>query len=318
MKHDTFDFAGKEHPRISLALCVIFLMTWTAYPSFAASGVSTSPLERWRQGGGPLPISLRNESRAAAMRAREWLLRHQASTGDWGDVRTTSLATLACLLTEGFDPTPAVDRALAHLATATVAQDAADEPEAFAWRTIALAVAGPRAPQPVPAAFLAAMTATNRLPPNIWLTVVEALQLFPQGREMQPPSLVPLKEAALEIAWLAPGPLSTESSARMGETLAGQWTSSGLRSWRTGEAWRAWRLARAINLRLGGQIVRKDNGEEAPLDWRSEMARHWIGRQRIDPLGGGFWPSVTTSPPPTDPGATLRETAYAILLLQEL
>ena len=70
---------------------------------------------------------------------------------------------------------------------------------------------------------------------------------------------------------------------------------------------RAWWLARTLNRHARGLLVRSDGRS---LNWRRDLAGHWVNHQRIAPHGGGYWLSDTIP--------QIEETAFAILLLREL
>ncbi len=68
----------------------------------------------------------------------------------------------------------------------------------------------------------------------------------------------------------------------------------------------AWYLANAINRLKGGTLSLTDeSGNVEIVDWRGDLANHWITSQQIDTKGNGFWTDAET-------------TALVIMLLNQL
>ncbi len=292
-----------------------------------------------RLGGGPLPLSLRNEADAAMARARRWLLRRQQPDGGWGMTNRlllTALAALALTETPAGGASPAVAegraKAFAWLASGPAATNPPPDLAALAWREIALTVAGARtsADDAATAAFRRAVAAPHAsLPPEedgppARLAVTEAcllLGLPPPWPPPDPAADLPA-EPAEAAAWLALRKADPAEAVAVMARLARSWETPGTRAWRAGDAQRAWRLARAINRHGRGELAAPADDARPLLtvDWRHQMAREWIGRQRVDTRGDGWW-----DPRDAGGGATAAtdedrnaETAFSILLLGEL
>lgn len=263
-----------------------------------------------RFGSGPLTRSVQNETDAAIDRAQYWLLARQAPDGSWGgsNLYLTAVCTLA--LSGDGGPSPATHQAGVARATGwlrTVPAPAPDTPagvRADAWRTLALffAAGATNAPAdtlaaPPPAAF------SNLL---VELVLHEALTLG--GTPPPEPPTMPESTAPVEI--LLRTVQRETSPALLRQPLAAvaeAWASPELRVWRESEAQRAWWLARTLNRHARGLLVRSDGRS---LNWRRDLAGHWVNHQRIAPHGGGYWLSDTIP--------QIEETAFAILLLREL
>ncbi len=277
-----------------------------------------------RQAGGALPLSIQNEVNAAVARSQEWLLRQQQPDGAWGASNRPLLTATAglALLADG-NPTPRAAAAAARAAawlSAPAFTNCATDSEALAWREILLLALATNTVRQA-AAWRAAAPHKVEAEPLAALAVAEVARLlgFPVSNDFAAVhSATNLPE---QYVWLPQTKHSSSNALALTAALACEWRTPAIKAWHAGEARRAWWLARAINRCAHGELTMPgaDGQPTLLLDWRHEMARDRIGRQRIDHQGGGWWqPPPGSAHGPRRRDAAIRETAFTILLLREL
>lgn len=275
-----------------------------------------------RHGGGPLSLSVQNEVDAAVGRAQEWLLRRQQPEGSWGVSNRALLTATAglALLADGLTSPrvgAAADKAAEWLSAPAVTNGAVDR-EALAWREILLL-------------SLATNTVRHAAPWRRSAPAADSLAALAEAEVahlLGAPVSNRLADAAGAAAtlperyvWL---PLTRPAPTRalaLTAALAREWRTPAVAAWHSGDARRAWWLARAINRCAHGELATPGDGTQtvARVDWRHELARDRIGRQRIDRRGDGWWqPSGTDTNSVPHDDAAIVETAFTILLLREL
>ncbi|MDD5707581.1 MAG: hypothetical protein PHR35_16795 [Kiritimatiellae bacterium] len=296
------------------------LLCLAAWPLWGQTGTSGRRLD-----AGPLALSIQNEVDAAIRRAQLWLAQRQQPDGSWGHSNRVFLTALTCLATcpdkPGTAPAAADDaaaRARLWLAESAAVTNQAVPLEAMAWRELALAQMLPAATS-FPRAVAAQAVAVTGLLAR--LTIVEACRL--QGTNGVALAVAAADEAfadaAERVVWLSLREVTPADRAAMTAALARTWRTPAVVSWQEPDAQRAWRLARAINRYAGGDLAAPAEGTQPAVrvDWRHQLARAWIARQRIDTRGGGYWPPAEPAPAESD-DATIAQTAFATLLLREL
>lgn len=239
-----------------------------------------------RQPGSSLDTSLRNEADHAVRQAAAWLAARQNADGSWGNtnrVRLTSLALFA--LRSSRQPQLSEQQARAALWLDRHGTNRLDSLDTYAWRLLALAAVLPEtvARTNLLRRFAAAPSQLTRRATDearqLWDEALSAAGLAPDLPEPAPPAARDrlAREAA---AWPPHEQLSPAC---------------------------AWRLAHLINRAGGGQLVR----DNAPLDWRADLAQRLINSQRRAAGSGGFWGARTGED-------TIAETSFGILALLEL
>lgn len=240
-----------------------------------------------RQSGAPLDTSLRNEADHAVRQATIWLVARQNADGSWGATNQTRFTSLALFaLSASRQPQLSGPQARAALWLDRHGTNRLDSLDTHAWRLLALASVLPDT-----AGRTNVLSRFAAPPPPLTCAATdEAHQLW--------------SEALAAAGLAAPAfPVPTLRAAR--DRLA-----------REAAAWPpheqllpacAWRLAHLINRAGGGQLVR----DNAPLDWRTDLAQRLINSQRRAAESGGFWPAPAGGDP-------VAETAFGILALAEL
>jgi len=261
------------------------LLTACAF-SLAFHVLAAIPVSSIRQPGSSLDPSIQNEVDHAARQAALWLCARQRPDGAWGDTtnrfRLTALSLLALAAADTREHSDACSRAVLWLdARATNRVEAL---EAHAWHLIALTRLVPDSP-----------ARTN-------LLARYSRFARPAAVRQASPSVRRLWSQALSAAGVAdPYPIPEEPRdddlARLAETWPGCANGNAA----------MWRIARLINARSDGQLMRGHR----PLDWRRDLAQILINSLRCAPAGGGYWNA------PTGDGQ-IEETAFALLTLLEL
>lgn len=267
----------------------IFILGTTPFfftPHAPGATVDVTPV---RQAGYALGPSLRNEADHAVREGADWLAARQNPDGSWGGpanrVRLTALVLLS--LQQAGENTHADACVRAALWLDGTATNALPDLAAHAWRLLAVS------------RMLAASPSRTRL----------LKRLSDRARTTQATAsadMLALWREALETAGLetpaAPSSRKPAPGARSAlAAIADAWPQV------PADNARAWRLVRLINREGDGHLLR--NGQ--PLDWRTDLARSLISRQRRDSAGGGFWEAP-------NPDGKLAETAFGILTFSDL
>jgi len=232
--------------------------------------------------GASLDASLQNEADHALSQATLWLDAQQHPDGSWGESNRVRLTSIALFSLKGSrQPSHAEACARAALWLGGSVSNRIDDLGTHAWRLLAIAIMLPEEP-----------SRTNLL-----------RRLADQGEALETGASAGARtfwREALAAAGLGrPPPPDGDVSSRLTQAAAA-WPPS------LSDNAGAWRLARLINRAGNGQLLCGD----APLDWRTDLARHLINTQRRAPAGG-FWKAPTSD-------GQIEETALGILVLLEL
>jgi len=260
------------------------LLTACAF-SLAFHVLAAIPVSSIRQSGSSLDPSIQNEADHAARQAALWLCARQQPDGAWGITnrfRLTALSLLALAAADKREHSDVCSRAVLWLdAHAT---NRVDDLEAHAWHLIALVRLVPDSP-----------ARTNLLTRYSRFAHPAARQASSSVRRLWSQTLSAAGVADPDS--VPEEPCDADGLARLAET----WP----RDLHRGAD--MWRIARRINARPDGQLMR----DHTPLDWRRDLAQILIDTQRCESSGGGYWEAPTSD-------ARIAETAFALLALLEL
>lgn len=249
-----------------------------------------------RFSGPPVSRSVRNESDAAIDRACAWIAARQDADGSWeGDPEATSIAVLA--LAGAGEELQGAERMRITRAADWLAGATATNVSAAAWRDIALAVFAPRggAAEPIP------YSSAGSLPDALAVRERAAVLGIDDLRDAAGSAFTNDFVFALMCRRGSPAPAASPGMARLAaDALAAQPDAAG----NAPSPERLWWIARAVNLTLGGNLP----AGPQPLgpSWRSGLTSLYTNSQSIDAKGRGHW------------RGSLRDTAFAVLLLKEL
>lgn len=251
-----------------------------------------------RFSGPPVSRSVRNESDAAIDRACAWIAARQDADGSWaGDPELTSVAVLA--LAGAGEELQGRERATVDRAVEWLSGAAVTNVSAAAWRDIALAVfppsGGAAAPAPIP--YSSAGTVSDALAIRERAAVLGIDDLRDAAGSAFTNDFV----FALMCRRGSPASAADPGMARLAaDALAAPTDSPG----DIPPSEKLWWVARAVNLTLGGNLP-ADRQAIGP-SWRSRLTSLYTNSQSIDGKGRGHW------------RGSLRDTAFAVLLLKEL
>ena len=312
----------------SLCLAAVFGFSATT-PAAAATKAEAATVLKTQgpRTSGPVSVSLQNEINAAVDRGRTWLIVTQNVDGSWGTVtnsgertETTALAALALLHDATVEQRAAALRGCRWLATNIPVPETPAVP--VAWRALALSVALPldaSLSNAVPAAVAAAAAPGQAIVPMRRMLLQELGTNLPCAMSW---SMAADDLPSMCISAMPPptGNLIPAATNTLLRRIAEQWPKlmtsvSTNQPWARRSTWSLWIFARYIN-RAGGGTLADANG--SVVDWRNSLALELVSSQNIAPANrGGYW-TIPDHPASTIRRNPIRETAFALLTLDEL
>lgn len=284
----------------------IFFLLMALQNVLAADDSRPSYLFSPQRGATHLMQSVQNEANAAIARARTWLAT-QGESGVWleDDEDCTGLVLLAIY------PGSAsiIDSNVLTKAIDTIGATNHLENTREAWRWLALVQYKPKS-EIKPVERLKETAEENPRMLTSLLIMREAR--LAGASHLRYTDEIPTENADPAYPFVAnfnSGVTIPYSEGKhLAYNLAREWNSAPVRaSWRECTAERAWWLARAINRLAHGVLLLEP---DRAIDWRGDLADYWINRQRVTAQGDGYWQR--------NGRPSISETAFAILLLQEL
>ena len=268
-----------NHWRNELKNTVIKLFYLISIPVVTALTQENLPVKKLREPGDSLDISIRQELEHAAHNGTLWIKRQQKKDNCFGDTETqrcTALAILALSGDESIENTAIISNAVNWLALNLRKQETTNITTA-AWSCAALTVG----------------QSINR---DKWPQCATSTFLRRNYDETN-------EDTALLCSEIL---LSTDPAADKLNLKIKQVNEANINHSKI-SLLKMWLNSRSINSR-GGQLLTKKGNR---IDWRGIYAEKLIGRQKIDPKGGGYWAGKTSA-------ETICNTALSILISKEL
>jgi len=236
----------------------IFIITAISAASIPAQ--ETLSINKFREPGDLLDVSIQQEVDHAMYLGTTWLKSRQSENGSFQESNTVINTSIAILSLAANNNTEIINKALTWL---TNNQPAINETETavIAWRYAAISVADSKG-------NLAERQKSDRI--------------FLKARTAQIDDFNTDLCKEILLSTLPAGSSSTLKRKTVDETNLLHPKISLLEMWLN---------ARSIN-NAGGQLLSKKGTR---IDWRNMYAEKIIGTQKIDPNNGGFWKGTTSS-----------------------
>lgn len=252
------------------------------FTGLAGIAQQSLPLRKFREPGDSLDISIQQELDRAVDLGIGWIKTKQSLEGSWGvcsKLETTALCALALASQNDLTLSDTLQAAVQYIKRIPEDQSPTNF-SAVAWSAAALRVTATTG-------CIAEQNCARLEKPEVPLSALDTILR---------------REMLLGLCLLEPDEALLTASKEHYSSLARQLDTEG------SAMLQMWLDARVINRVGEGQLL---NTQGQRVDWRRIFARKIISTQKIDVIGGGFWPGVNDS-------MTLQNTALAILISKEL